>query len=164
MDETGIYTVKKGRQNPWANATERGRICNKPEETKNICCDMNASGIYTPPMFIYSRIRMTCWKWEGLKGGQYMCNCWRNGWLNRVHILARTFHKTYKEDPVLLILVHHSSSHRTIDLYEFNERNGIVEVSIHNFPWPSEMCLEQGIRLFHEVPPPSKYNAIRVCM
>jgi hypothetical protein len=134
MDKTGISTVQKPgkilgptgqKQVGYATSWERGK-------NVTVCSAMSASGIYKPPMFIYpkKRTRQLLGK-GGSEGATY--NCSKNGWLNEELFIVWLEHftkhaKPTEGDPVLPILDNHSS-HKTIHVYEFCKRNGIVLVS-----------------------------------
>lgn len=135
MDETGISTVQK----PGKILAPRGQKqvggVTSWERGKNITvvCAMSASGIYTPPMFIYPRKRMSpLLQRGGPPGAIYRCS--HNGWSNEELFLdwLKHFQRTTKsseEDPVLLLMDNHGS-HISLQCYDFCRTHHIHVVSL----------------------------------
>ncbi|XP_072397940.1 uncharacterized protein [Diabrotica undecimpunctata] len=132
MDKTGISTVQKpGKILAPRGQKQVGRVTSW-ERGKNITvvCAMSASGIYTPPMFIYPRKRMSpLLQRGGSPGAIYRCS--HNGWSNKDLFLdwLKHFQRTTKsseEDPVLLMDNH--GTHISLPCY-FCRSNHIHVVS-----------------------------------
>lgn len=135
MDESGLTCVQKpgkilapkGQKQVGAvTSAERGR-------TVTICCSMNASGTFVPPMIIYpgSRIQAECRR-GGPDGTVYACS--KSGWITEELFCTwlahfATFVSATKSKPCLLILDNHSS-HISLASYNFCKENGIYLLSL----------------------------------
>lgn len=135
FDETGISTVQKPRKILGPKGTKQVGAATSWERGKNItvCCAINASGEYIPPMFIYPRKRMS----ELLtRGGppNAIYHCSSNGWINEDLFVTWLQHfisyaKPTRENPILLIIDNHKS-HTTLAAYNLCKENGIIVVTL----------------------------------
>ncbi|XP_072392442.1 uncharacterized protein [Diabrotica undecimpunctata] len=135
MDETGISTVQKpGKILAPRGQNQVGRVTSW-ERGKNITvvCAMSVSEMYTPPMFIYPRKRMSpLLQRGGPPGAIYRCS--HNGWSNEDLFLdcLKHFQRTTKsseEDPLLLLMDNHGI-HISLPYYDFCRSNHIHVVSL----------------------------------
>lgn len=135
IDETGITTV----QDPGTIIAQKGQkrvgSITSYERGKNITviCAVSASGSYIPPMFIYSRQRMSP---QLCKGGptEAIYHCSKNGWTNEELFVTWLKHfvkfaKPSADEPVLLILDNHYS-HSSYEAFVFCRENHVVVLSI----------------------------------
>ncbi|XP_072400274.1 uncharacterized protein [Diabrotica undecimpunctata] len=94
---------------------------------------MSASESFTPPLFIYPKLRRNpALEKDGPPGSLFSCS--KSGWMNEEVFLfwIQHFAKTNKptrDDPILLVLDNHSS-HCSIAIYNFCKENGIIMLSI----------------------------------
>lgn len=135
VDETGISSV----QDPGKIVTQRGQkrvgsiTSGERGKTVTAVCAVSATGVYLPPMFIYSRQRHApALEYDGPRGAIYRCS--KNGWINEDLFLDwlkhfATFTKPSQNEPILLILDNHSS-HISLRTYEFCKKNHIIMLSL----------------------------------
>ncbi|XP_072400266.1 uncharacterized protein [Diabrotica undecimpunctata] len=133
--ETGITNVNRPNRIIGPIGQKQVRAVTSGERGKNVtvCCCMSASGSFTPPLFIYPRLRRNpALEKDGPPGSFYSCS--KSGWMNEEVFLfwIQHFAKTNKPtryDPILLVLDNYSS-HCSIAIYNFCKENGIIMLSI----------------------------------
>ena len=135
VDETGMSTVTKPSKILARKGKKRvGTIISAERGTNTtvICC-MSATGIFTPPMFIFKRIRMAPHLMNDAPVGSTGFGS-ESGWVNEelffkwlIHFQKAT--SCSPENPVVLISDNHSS-HISLAIWQFIRDNGINFVTI----------------------------------
>ena len=152
IDETGMSTVQKQRQNVLSTTGKKqvGRVVSaeKGETITAVVC-ISAAGMYIPPMRIFPRKNMTVRLLHGAPPGAIGATS-PSGWINSQLYMQWLHHfiqhsGATPDHKVMLILDNHES-HVSLEAWEMCRSSGVVVVSLP--PHCSHRCQPLDITVF----------------